>query len=542
MKDRNIKTIMLIYIFLIAISLFSFPGAAGAMVFQNSDVAFLVDASNGSCVVADTGNVRDASYLKGMSTLYEKLNSSAEFKKMVQFYKESYAIRIDNQKKDIVVKIAELENMPEAARQNKAIISYYRAELKKLDEKTVPPLTIYFDQGKERSSSHMVPEKIVYKDKNGNRVEAPNYIVYARYAIDYLNAADASENVKGLITLAHESGHVISNNTNGPATTNYRDNNANYVNSDRYKNIPEAAEIMKNGDPLPSAHWFGKVTNPDTAFEEGFAEFSGAFFSVSGHNADNIADGNFYMYRDAYYIETPLFSSEKYAGCRGATYQLKTTDELVSTEFFVAKMLYRVSKSFKDPNAGYEAIMKIKNGPEFAANKSFSTFVKIFAREYPQNYANFKSALDAEAGAKLSEARSSGGFWASLKKGFDGLLISLKLKKPTLGDITPAQKLKEAEALGATFRDIEKVGDSGLAARTTKADPGTAVTRNDDTGDGAVPQKRTVSPALKERLDACFKRYIDYMGSPDADAQTLEKYKNDYLNAMEEMKKATGAR
>lgn len=541
MLSRKIFAAFLLGLLFFVLQMPAFSGAAFATVFQNSDVAFLIKSANGSFVVADTGNVRNPDYVKAMTVLYDKLGSNAEFRQMVGFYKDSYRLRVENEKKTIARNIADLESMTLAAKENKPIISYYRAQLAALDSKKAPPLTVVFDPAtKDLALSHMVPEKIVYNDKNGRRVEAPNYIVYEKCAVDYLNNSDASESVKGIITFAHESGHIISNNTSGPATIDYRDTGASYVKSDQYKDVPEAAAIMKKGDPLAGTHWNGKVTNPSAAFEEGFAEFSGAFFGSSGHDADNIADGNFYMYRDAYYIQPQFFSGEKYAGTHGATYQLKTTEELLSTEFFVAKMLYRVSKSFKDPNSGYAAIMRIKNSPEFAADRGFSNFVKIFARDYPQNYEYFRDSLKAEAEAKKAAAKDAGSFWARLSRGFENFLISLKLKKPTLNDVSPQQRIMEAEALVSACGDIARIGDTVVKKRTL-ADPGTAVTTTGSRGDGAVPQKKEVSPAQKARLDACFKRYIDYMGSPDADPATLERYKNEYQNALEEMKKATAA-
>jgi len=369
-----------------------------SVVFANDDFTFVVKDANGGFVVAGTDNVPNPKLLQGATTSYSMLGNNPEFKKMIEFYKKSYNKRFEVEKNFHRRILAEAEAGVKPgktpSRSVKATIEYEKAAIQAIENRKVPPLVIVVGQNPNETTSCMQPWPLEYVDRAGNSVKVPASILLQQATLEGIASDD--NKLWHLITLAHETGHMISDNTTGMnnVKTDYKDPNPHFIVDDMLKNDSKVVELMSKGDPMGGSHWFRKITNSQTAFEEGFAEFTGSFFSAPTHDAYGIADDDFQTTKTAYKVVKE--TDEVKAVLQFWTDILKTPDELQKTEFFVAKILHRVAMSYADPYEGFEAIVKVKSQPDFIKNPNFDTFMNIYARDNSEAYAKFVTDFNKE--------------------------------------------------------------------------------------------------------------------------------------------------
>ena len=368
-----------------------------SVTYENADFVFVVKGANDEYSVATTEKIRNPKVREGVNTAYTMLQENTEFKKMVEFYKESYRQRFEVQKAEFVKQIAEAEASVKPgktpSRSVKAKINYAKTEMQKIDSQKIPPLTIIVGQDPNATTSCMQPWTLEYKDAGGKTVSVPASILMQQSTLEGIASND--EKLWSLVTLAHETGHVISDNTTGQRNvgSDYKDPNPYFVVDGAIANDSKVVEFVRKGDPMPAAHWFRKTTGSQTAFEEGFAEFTGSFFTSPNHDAYDIANDDFQATKMAYKVV--MDSSEVKAELTW-TEILKSPAELQNTEFFIAKVLHRVAMSYSDPYEGYRVIVKVKSNPDFIKSPNLETFLRIFARENPEAYAKFKIDANRE--------------------------------------------------------------------------------------------------------------------------------------------------
>ncbi|HNY10600.1 MAG TPA: hypothetical protein PKK26_03315 [Candidatus Wallbacteria bacterium] len=443
-----------------------------SVTFANDDFAFVIKGANNEYSIASTEKVRNPKVLAGVNTAYTMLQDNAEFKKMIEFYKESYRQRFEAQKAEFVKKIADAEASVKPgkspSRSVKATINYAKTEIQKIDSQKIPPLTIIIGQNPNETTSCMQPWTLEYKDKNGKTVSVPASILMQQSTLEGI--ATNEEKLWNLITLAHETGHMISDNTTGlrNVSTNYKDSNPYFVIDGTIANDSKVVEFVSKGDPMPSSHWFRKTTNSQTAFEEGFAEFSGSFFTSPTHDAYGIADDDFQATKMGYKV---IEDSVEVKAELTWTEILKSPTELQNTEFFIAKVLHRVAMSYADPYEGYRAIVKVKSNPDFIKSPCLETFLKIFARENPQAYAKFKEDTNKEIEALvIKQVRANNNRMTEVSE----LISGIRAFMFAAGDAGLAER---------TARDhIAGVSSTAPVELTSKTAPAQAVRTSKKTG------------------------------------------------------------
>lgn len=382
--------------------------------FQTDDFVFVVKSANGEYEAAGPDNIKDPVLLKGMSVAAQHLNEDPEFKKMLEFYKKSHAMRFEGRRKELNDKIKETEELlaKKKIRKNEAAmdIKYYNQELKKIDETPAPPLVIVAGTKPEEKTSYMLASPLEFKLEtrapgssrtDSKTIESPGYIMF-QYE-EFASLAEEKTRLGALSVLAHETGHAISNNTTGlrNVTLDYADKNPLFLVDEILKNDTAVVEFIKKGDPMPASHWHSKVINSQTAFEEGFAEFTAAFFISANHDGNNIADEDFKANKTGYRV---IKGTNEVSASLEWSDVIKNTDELLDTEFFISKILYRIASSYDDPYQAYQDILDIKKGEEFIKTPDLSSFIKIFASKHPAEFEKFKVKLTDEINAIAVES------------------------------------------------------------------------------------------------------------------------------------------
>ena len=427
MIGKNNKKIMLmsllVSIFIVCSSAFSFSALAqdsGADAkrisdsssseisvqpsFQTDDFVFLVKKENGGFEAANANNVKDRVLMNGMTVAARHLADNPEFKTMLDFYKKSHSMRFDGRRKELNDKIKETEALLAkkkiSKREAAADLKLYNQELKKINEVKVPPLAIVVGRNPQEKTSYMLASPIEFNapsqsgagtsrpaSAGGESVEAPGYIML-QYE-EFVSLASEKDRQDGLSVLAHETGHVISNNITGMRniTLDYRDRNPLFLVDENLRNDSAVVEFMKKGDPMPDSHWRAKVINSQTAFEEGFAEFTAAFFLSAAHDGNNIADKDFLTSKIGYRVNK---TTAEVSATLEWSDVFKNSSELLSTEFFIAKILQRIAVSYDDPNAAYQDIMNVKATDEFLKSPNLNNFIKIYAAKHPEAFEKFK--------------------------------------------------------------------------------------------------------------------------------------------------------
>jgi|GEM_PF-4942933 len=367
-----------------------------AQTFQTDDFVFLVKNSNQNYVIANSSNVTGNAKLKGVAAAFNMLNENLELKRMVNIYKNSYKMRFSKERQELSSKLSQLETDIASGKTSRmaarAQTNYLQEELRKLNEAKVPPLAFVVGDSKN-DVSYMSSGSLSFASAAGETIKVPGHIVLQ--AQEFENMADASKKIDGIIVLAHEAGHMISDNVTGQSNiiTDYKEQNPTFLVDDSLKDDTRVVEFMKKGDPMAGSHWRSKVIASVTAFEEGFAEFTAAFFVSNKHDGDNISDNDFHTSKLGHRLNIV-------DGKVKATFEfsdmLKNPQELMCTEFFIAKLLNRIVMSFKDPYEGYLAILNVKNTDEFIKNPNMDSFIKLFAKRYPQEFSTFNIAFDKE--------------------------------------------------------------------------------------------------------------------------------------------------
>lgn len=372
--------------------------------FQNPDVAFVVETGNGDHVAASSKNIADPRVLAGVKAAYSRLNENPDFVKMVEFYKRSVEKRKDVDRKKISDKIVELQSELKkgniSKRMAKSQTEYFQQELKKISEIKAPPLTIVVGQDASKPTSYMMPAELKFTDKAGARVSTPCHIVLQMD--EFLAMADDSKKIDGFVVLAHEAGHVISDNTTGIASVggDYKDPDPLFLVDDAIKSDQKVRDFISKGDPMPASHWRNKVIHSNSAFEEGFAEFTAALFSQSESETASIKGSDFAAEKMGYRLSV---QTDEVKATLEWTNITKKPEQVLNTEYFIAKMLYRVAGSFDSLDQGFSEIMDIKSTKAFKDSPNLLTFLVSYARRSPDNYLKFKKSFDEEV-AKINVA------------------------------------------------------------------------------------------------------------------------------------------
>jgi len=374
--------------------------------FQTNDYVFLVKSQNGEYEAAGPANIKDPTLLKGMSVAAQHLSENAEFKKMLDFYKKSYSMRFEGRRKELNDKIKETETLlaeRKISRNEAAMdIKYYNQELKKINETPAPPLAIAVGTKPEEKSSYMLASSLEFKlnpqtqdpsRAESKTIKSPGYIML-QYDV-FASLAEEKTKLNGLSVLAHETGHAISNNTTNLRNIklDYADKTPFFLVDETLKNDTAVVEFIKKGDPMPGSHWHSKVINSQTAFEEGFAEFNAAFFISANHDGNNIANEDFKVNKTGYRI---IKGTDEVSASLEWSDVIKNTDELLNTEFFISKIIYRIALTYDDPYKAYQDILNIKASEEFIKTPDLSSFIKIFASNHPEEFKKFKERLIEE--------------------------------------------------------------------------------------------------------------------------------------------------
>ncbi|MEZ7890442.1 MAG: hypothetical protein QMC67_01715 [Candidatus Wallbacteria bacterium] len=384
------------------------PAQAAEKYFQNDDVTFLIKSSNGAYKVATSKNISNPVIKKGAEVAYNMFENNEQYRKMLQYYKDSYKSKLQEQKDSFLAKIAETDEKVKTGDISKysakSIKDYYQKEIEKLEKTKIPSLTLVLGQDPNETVSYMMPSRIEYKDKDGKDCEAPAYIMFQQEELE--GCADDSKKIGNLVVLAHETGHSISFNATGSAniTINYKDPNPLFVVDDQLKNDSRVVELMSKGDPFGNSHWYSKPIHPVTAFEEGFADFTGSFFNDAKFDTEKLGDKDFKVEKIGYKI---TIKDGKAAADYVWTENLKTEEELANTEFFIAKVLYRCAMAFDNPYDGYSAVLSIKTKAEFKSSPDIKTFLKIFADSYPEQYIKFRSGFNKEIAQMTADANKN---------------------------------------------------------------------------------------------------------------------------------------
>ncbi len=381
-------------------------GLNSQVLFQTDDFVLLVKSQNGEYEAAGPDNIKDPVLLKGMGVAAQHLSENAEFKKMLDFYKKSHAMRFDGRRKELNDKIKETEELLAKKKMSKneaaMDIKCYKQELKKIDETPAPPLVIVAGTKPEEKTSYMLASPLEFKLKtkvpgssrlDSKTIESPGHIVL-QYE-EFVSLAEEKTRLSGLSVLAHETGHAISNNTTDLRNIklDYTDKNPLFLVDEVLKNDTAVVEFIKKGDPMPGSHWHSKVINSQTAFEEGFAEFTAAFFISANHDGNSIADEDFKANKTGYRV---IKGTDEVSASLEWSDVIKNTDELLDTEFFISKIIYRIAASYDDPYQAYQDILNIKTGDEFIKTPDLSSFIKIFASSHPAEFEKFKVKLTGE--------------------------------------------------------------------------------------------------------------------------------------------------
>ena len=381
-------------------------GLNSQILFQTDDFVFIIKSQNGEYEAAGPNNIKDPVLLKGMSVAAQHLNENPEFKKMLEFYKKSHAMRFEGRRKELNDKIKETEELlaKKKIRKNEAAmdIKYYNQELKKINETPAPPLVIVAGTKPEEKTSYMLASPLEFKLKtqapassriDSKTIESPGYIML-QYE-EFASLAEEKTSLSGLSVLAHETGHAISNNTTNLRNIklDYTDKNPLFLVEENLKNDTDVVEFIKKGDPMPGSHWHSKVINSQTAFEEGFAEFTAAFFINTNHDGNNIADEDFKANKTGYRV---IKGTNEVSASLEWSDVIKNTDELLDTEFFISKIIYRIAASYDDHYQAYQDILNIKASDEFIKTPDLNSFIKIFASSHPAKFEKFKIKLTGE--------------------------------------------------------------------------------------------------------------------------------------------------
>lgn len=381
--------------------------------FQTDDFVFLVKKENGEFEAAGPNNVTDRTLVSGMTAAARHLSENPEFRSMLDFYKKSHMMRYDERKAELAEKIKETEELLAkkkiSSRTAKMEINLYNEELRKINEMKVPPLAIVVGRNPQEKTSYMLASPIEFRAPAAagdssrqapKAIEAPGYIML-QYE-EFVNLASDRDRHDGLSVLAHETGHVISNNLTGMrnVTLDYKDRNPLFLVDESLRNDSAVVEFMRKGDPMPESHWRAKVINSQTAFEEGFAEFTAAFFTSAAHDGDGIADKDFLTNKIGYRLNK---STDEVSATLEWSDEVKNSDELMRTEFFIAKILNRIAMSYDDPYQAYKDIMEIKATDEFVKSPNLNVFMKLFAAKHPEAFEKFKAKFAGEIDAIEAE-------------------------------------------------------------------------------------------------------------------------------------------
>ncbi len=434
--------------------------------FQTENFVFLVKKENGEFEAAGANNIKDPVVMQGMAAAAKHLGENPEFRAMLDFYKKSHEKRFDAKKKELNDKIKETEEMLAKRKISKSDarfdLNYYNNELKKISESKAPPLAIVVGRKPEEKTSYMMASPIEFSApsssaaKSGLKtIESPGYIML-QYD-EFVSMANENTKLEGLSVLAHETGHVISNNTTYLRNINldYKDRNPLFLVDENLRTDTQVVEFMKKGDPMPDSHWRAKVISSQAAFEEEFAEFTASFFLSPNHDGDNIADKDFQANKIGYRLSK---GTNEVSATLEWSDTVKNTGELMDTEFFIAKLLHRIAMSYDNPYDGYQNIVNIKSSDEFRKSPNLNSFIKIFAANYPQDFERFKVKFTEEISAVNAESTRR---------------------------IQTDERRKIAELLGNTSSLIISIGQSEIKD-IPAAEPGAA------TSETAVKYTRTV--------------------------------------------------
>ena len=232
-------------------------------------------------------------------------------------------------------------------------------------------------------------------------IESPGYIML-QYD-EFVSMANENTKLEGLSVLAHETGHVISNNTTYLRNVNldYKDRNPLFLVDENLRSDTQVVEFMKKGDPMPDSHWRAKVISSQAAFEEGFAEFTASFFLNSNHDGDNIADKDFQANKIGYRLSK---GTNEVSATLEWSDTVKNTGELMDTEFFIAKILHRIAMSYDNPYDGYQNIVNIKSSDEFRKAGNWVGIIFGVYNLVSAIYAIFLPAISRKIGRKSTHA------------------------------------------------------------------------------------------------------------------------------------------
>ncbi len=372
---------------------------------QTDDFVFLLKTENGGFEPAGINNIKDPALLEGVKAAANHLNDNLEFKSMLNFYKKSHTINSEKRKNELNDKIKNTQELLAkkeiSKREAEADIKLYNHELKNIENIIPPPLAIIIGTNPAEKTSYMLASPFEFKlpaddsssDSASKIIKSPGYIMLQYEEITAI--ANEKTRSDGLSVLAHETGHAISNNTTGlrNITIDYKDPNPLFLVDENIKNDTDVIEFIKKGDPVPSSHWHEKVLNSQTAFEEGFAEFTAAFFISPTHNGNNIADDDFLTGKIGYRIKK---GTDEISAVLEWSDEVKNTGELLNTEFFISKILYRIAMSYDDPYTAYNDIMTIKSSAEFKESPDLNRLIKLFASSRPAEFKKFTNNLTAE--------------------------------------------------------------------------------------------------------------------------------------------------
>ena len=272
------------------------------------------------------------------SDITKKLRNSPEFVKQIRLYQQY-----------------QRENFEKNIRTNFSFIG--EEKIKKLIDGYKPnPVYMVLDEGRVKGVSFATEKPFGLMEtgsdgKNSFSMKAAPLITLSSATINEVKTNDRW----GYETVCHEMGHVIMFPTHGILM---------YP-----KGISEnLIEAMKK-----EGHWKDKITNPEFALLEGWAEFNGAYFTGRSIGDYTKVDG-----------------------------RAKTSDELIRTEGVNAKILLDICNNKEinpDSNAGYKKMIDTmtRHKPQ-----TLNTFLIDYIKDYPADKAAVEQVVKKDTNGVLT--------------------------------------------------------------------------------------------------------------------------------------------